>query len=65
LFFVRLFHPCQTSKKNTSEPLSALCALGHLRLVPLASEDEKAITGVLERVWSRSMTSSKQHIASH
>ncbi|RBR13912.1 hypothetical protein FVER53590_25710 [Fusarium verticillioides] len=37
LFFVRLFHPCQTSKKDTSEPLSALCALGHLRLVPLAN----------------------------
>lgn len=32
------------------EPSSALCALGHLRLVPPASEDEKDFARVLERV---------------
>jgi hypothetical protein len=42
-----VFTPARNQRK---EPSSALCALGHLRLVPSASEDEKDFARVLERV---------------
>jgi hypothetical protein len=45
----RTVYPCNERQPQREEPLSALCALGHLRLVPSASEDCKALARVLER----------------